>query len=89
MAISCPHIPAAAHAACGQTYQQCSFALQDDTSAESVAQNVLAVALALLLCAALANIMWKIVIVSWALVSAAVRYVAVALILVSIAVFLG
>ena len=63
--------------------------MQDDTSAESVAQNVLAVALALLLSAAVANIMWKIVIVSWALVSAAVRYVAVALILVCIAVFLA
>lgn len=63
--------------------------MQDDSSPESVAQNVLAIALALLLCAAVGNVVWKIVVVSWALVSAAVRYVAVALILLSIAVFLA
>jgi len=46
------------------------------------AQNVLAIALALLLVAAVGNVIFKIVVVSWALFSAAVRYSAVALILI-------
>ena len=62
---------------------------QDDSSPESVAQNVLAIALALLLAAAVGNVVWKIVVVSWALLSAAVRYVAVAFLLLAIAVFLA
>lgn len=62
---------------------------QDNSSPESVAQNVLAVTLALLLFLAVGNIVWKIVAVSWALVSAAVRYSTVAFILVCIAVFLA
>ncbi len=62
---------------------------QDDSSPESAAQNVLAIALALLLAAAVGNLVWKVVIVSWALLSAAVRYVAVAFLLLAIAVFLA
>ena len=55
-------------------YAKLSLAcMQDDSSTESVAQNVLAIALALLLFAAVGNVMWKIVVVSWALISAAVR----------------
>ncbi|CAL8470045.1 g9587 [Coccomyxa elongata] len=61
----------------------------DESSAESVAQNVLSIALALLLCLAVGNVVWRIVVVSWALLSAAVRYTTVALILLSIAVFLA
>ncbi len=43
---------------------------------------MLAIALALLLVAAVGNVIFKIVVVSWALFSAAVRYSAVALILI-------
>ncbi len=56
--------------------------MQDEGSAGTTAQNVLAIALALLLVAAVGNVIFKIVVVSWALFSAAVRYSAVALILI-------
>ena len=56
--------------------------MQDEGSAGTTAQNVLAIALALLLVAAVSNVIFKIVVVSWALFSAAVRYSAVALILI-------
>lgn len=56
--------------------------VQDEGSAGTTAQNVLAIALALLLVAAVGNVIFKIVVVSWALFSAAVRYSAVALILI-------
>jgi hypothetical protein len=61
---------------------------QDDKSPEALGQNVLALTLALLLCLAVGNVMWKIVAVSWALLSAAVRYSAVAFILLCIAAFI-
>lgn len=70
-------------------HQWALFILQDESSAESVAQNVLSIALALLLCLAVGNVVWRIVVVSWALLSAAVRYTTVALILLSIAAFLA
>ncbi len=50
---------------------------------------MLSIALALLLFLAAGNVVWRIVVVSWALLSAAVRYTTVALILLSIAVFLA
>ena len=56
--------------------------VQDEGSVGSTAQNVLAIALALLLVLAVGNVIFKIVLVSWALFSAAVRYSAVALILI-------
>jgi hypothetical protein len=52
-------------------------------------QNVLAAALTLLLLAAATNVLWKVVVVSWALISAAVRYTVVAVLLLFIALFLG
>ena len=70
-------------------HQWALFILQDESSAESVAQNVLSIALALLLCLAVGKVVWRIVVVSWALLSAAVRYTTVALILLSIAAFLA
>ncbi|CAK0778942.1 hypothetical protein CVIRNUC_004669 [Coccomyxa viridis] len=54
----------------------------EEGGAGTTAQNVLAIALALLLVAAVGNVVFKIVLVSWALFSAAVRYSAVALILI-------
>ncbi len=62
---------------------------QDEKSGESLVQNVLAAALTLLLLAAAANVLWKVAAVSWALVSAAVRYTVVAVLLLVIALFLG
>lgn len=56
--------------------------MQEEGGAGTTAQNVLAIALALLLVAAVGNVVFKIVLVSWALFSAAVRYSAVALILI-------
>ena len=50
------------------------FSLQDDGSAETAAQNILAIALSLLLLLAFTSILWRIALVSWALISAAVRY---------------
>ena len=64
-------------------------AVQDEDSGESLAQNVLAAALTLLLLTAAGNVLWKVAAVSWALVAAAVRYTTVALLLVVVAVFLG
>ena len=63
--------------------------VQDDGSVGSTAQNVLAIALALLLVLAVGNVIVKIVVVSWALFSAAVRYSAVALILVCLGTLLA
>ena len=60
--------------------QRCN--LQEDGSAETAAQNILAIALSLLLTLAFVSILWRVIIVSWALISAAVRYSVVAVLLV-------
>ena len=80
-----------AEGAGGRVYlvKHCLRAVQDEDSGESLAQNVLAAALTLLLLTAAGNVLWKVAAVSWALVAAAVRYTTVALLLVVVAVFLG
>lgn len=61
---------------------------EDDGSPELVAQNVLAVSLALLLAASLGGVLFRIAAVSAALVVAAVRYSVVAVLLLLVAVVL-
>lgn len=75
--------------AVGYTQLMACCHVQDDGSVGSTAQNVLAIALALLLVLAVGNVIVKIVVVSWALFSAAVRYSAVALILVCLGTLLA
>ena len=55
--------------------------MQEDGSAETAAQNILAIALSLLLALAFTSILWRVALVSWALISAAVRYSVVAVLL--------
>jgi len=62
---------------------------QEPTNPEAIAQNVLAVALAAVLTLAAGNVLWKILVVCWALISAAARYSVVAMVLLVIAVFLS
>jgi len=59
---------------------------QDDGSAETTAQNILAIALSLLLALALGSILWRVTVVSLALLSAAVRYSIVGVLLLVLAV---
>lgn len=63
--------------------------LQEPSNPEAIAQNVLAIALAAVLALAAGNVLWKLLIVCWALISAAARYSFVAVVLLVIAVFLS
>ena len=64
-----------------QPLAQQNWCVQEDGSTETAAQNILAITLTLLLVAATGSILWRIFLVSWALVSAAVRYSVVAVML--------
>lgn len=67
----------------------CSVRLhpQEDGSAETAAQNILAIALTLVLALAAGSILWRLALVSWALFSAGVRYSVVAVLLLIMAMF--
>lgn len=62
--------------------------VQEPSGPEAIAQNVVALALAAVLALAAGNVLWKLVSVCWALISAAARYSFVAMVLLVIAVFL-
>lgn len=59
--------------------------MQEDGSAETAAQNILAIALVLVLSLAAGSILWRLALVSWALVAAGVRYSIVAVLLLLLA----
>lgn len=62
---------------------------QGDATPEDLAQNALAVALSALLAWGVGSILWKLLIVSYALFAAATRYSFVALVLLVVVVFLA
>lgn len=64
------------------------LALQEDGSPDSLSQSILALTLTIVLTAVVGNILLKTALVAWTLVGAAVRYSAVAFILVSVGIFL-
>lgn len=70
------------------TRQLLPAALQEPSGPEALAQNVLALALAAVLALAAGNVLWKLLSVCWALISAAARYSIVAIVLLVVAVFL-
>ena len=61
---------------------------QDRGTSEELTQGIVAVALTGLIIAASTTILWRIFVVAWALVAAALRYSVVALFLILIAAFL-
>ncbi|KAK9822971.1 hypothetical protein WJX74_010100 [Apatococcus lobatus] len=61
---------------------------QDQGTSEELTQGIVALALTGLIVAATSTILWRILIVAWALVAAAVRYSIVAIFLILIAAFL-
>jgi hypothetical protein len=56
---------------------------------ESIAQNIVALALAAVLVLALGGVFWKLLVVCFALLGAAFRYSVIAVLLVVIAAYLG
>ena len=62
--------------------------VQDKGSSEELTQGIVALALTGLIVAATTTILWRIVVVAWALVAAAIRYSIVAVFLILIAAFL-
>lgn len=64
-----------------KTATSTSLSPQEDGSAETAAQNILAIALALLLCLAAGSVFWRLFLVSYALFSAAARYSVVAVLI--------
>lgn len=70
-----------------QNSAHCCLHLQEPSGPEAIAQNVLALALVSAMALAAGNVLFKLVVVSWALITAAVRYCFVALVLLVIAVF--
>lgn len=64
------------------------LSVQEDGSPETAAQNILALTLAFLLTLAFGSILWRITIVSFALVSAAVRYSFVAILFLMLMIYI-
>ena len=61
--------------------------MQDDASPEALAQNALAVALSAVLVWGVGSILFKLAVVSYALLAAAIRYSFVALVLLVVVVY--